>query len=78
MVSDTRTATTTSTPRSLSVAVPLVERPATTTPVTMFRAGTAVSSLSRSGTAGRPIAKSSGRSCEIRSITGRIDSSMRK
>ncbi len=61
IVNATSTATTTSSPRSVSEAVPSVERPLTTTPVITFTIGSAPSSFHRSGTPARTAGKSPGR-----------------
>jgi hypothetical protein len=77
-VAATTTATRTSRPRSRRLASPVVDSPATTTPVITLIAGIAASSLTRSGIGGRPRSAASGSAHEMSSRTGPIEISMPK
>jgi hypothetical protein len=77
-VNATPTATSTSTPRSLNRAVRLVDRPDTTTPVTIVMSGSAPRSFHRSGSPGAPTSTSSGRAAEMSRSTGGMASSTPK
>jgi hypothetical protein len=77
-VNATSTATTTSSPRSWSSALPSVESPLTTTPVITLMSGRAPSSFQRSGTPSDAPVKSGGRSCTMSSTTGRRNCSYEK
>ena len=78
IVKATTTATSTSMPRSSSPAWPVVDSPATTTPVMMLIAGRPAISLRRSGIGGRPRSAPSGSARDTSASTGRMISSMPK